>query len=513
MQENKLSNRAWTSSAWNSSMTLLFLVVVAIFAGGLGLRMLDLTDPPLDFHPSRQLYAYTNARGIYYQITPSDTSQVRERAIEAWKSTDRYEPRIFESLVAGFYFLAGGEHFWIARIIASIFWLIGGWFLFLLAKRVTNWDGALLAVAYYLFLPLSIIGSRSFQPDVLMVMLMMITAYCLYRWSEEYTWKWALTSGIFGGLTILSKAQGVFAVAGMAFFVTMMGKGFKRTITDWQVWVIGLLMIGIPGSYYLGPYRSTAVGYFTSFTIGMSGLLKDPGFFVRWANFIHTLMDFSAVVLGLLGTLLMPKKGKAIAIGLWMGYLLLGLFFPWQIPTHDYYSLPLIPTVAFGLAPIGALLFHTVRKQSRLWRWAFVVVCLAAMAYPAWHARSGLLGKDYRNEPGAWRNMGDELPRDGEIIALTHDYGMRLLYWGYTPVRLWPYQADFQLHLARGGNLSPEIRSYFDDMTGDMRYFLVTAYNEFDAQQQIKEILTTEYPLVQRGDGYMLFDLSQSKID
>jgi len=135
------------------------------------------------------------------------------------------------------------------------------------------------------------------------------------------------------------------------------------------------------------------------------------------------------------------------------------------------------------------------------------------MAYPAWHARSGLLGKDYRNEPGAWRNMGDELPRDGEIIALTHDYGMRLLYWGYTPVRLWPYQADFQLHLARGGNLSPEIRSYFDDMTGDMKYFLVTAYNEFDAQQQIKEILTTEYPLVQRGDGYMLFDLSQSKID
>ena len=513
MQKNKLSERAWNSSIWSSSRILLFLVVAAIFAGGLGLRMLDLTDPPLDFHPSRQLFAYTNARGMYYQLNPSADPQIRERAIAAWKSTDQYEPRFFEGLVAVSYLIVGGEYFWVARLLASIFWLIGGWFLFLLAKRATNGDGALLAVAYYLFLPFSIIASRSFQPDVLMIMLLMITAYCLYRWSEENTWKWALTAGIFGGLTILSKAQGVFAVAGMAFFVTMMGKGLKRALSNWQVWVMGLLMIGIPASYYLGPYRSSAVGYFSNFTIAMSRLLKDPGFFVRWANFIHTLIDFAAVVLGLIGTLLMPKKGKAIAIGLWVGYFMLGLFFPWQIPTHDYYSLPLIPTVAFGLAPIGACLFHAIRKQSKLWRWAFVVVCLAAIAYPSWLARSGLFGKDYRNEPGAWRKMGEELPRDGSIIALTHDYGFRLLYWGYTPVTLWPYQADFQLHLARGGNLSPDIRPYFDDMTRGKRYFLVTAYNEFDAQHQVKEILTTEYPLVQRGDGYMLFGLSQSKID
>jgi hypothetical protein len=137
---------------------------------------------------------------------------------------------------------------------------------------------------------------------------------------------------------------------------------------------------------------------------------------------------------------------------------------------------------------------------------AFVVICLAAMAYPAWTARSALLGKDYRNEPGAWINMGRELPDDGKIIALTHDYGWRLQYWGYKPVALWPYTSDFDLHIARGGNLAEELDSFFKQRTSGYDYFLVTAYGQLDAQPQLKKLLAT-YPIAQRGDGYILYDL------
>jgi hypothetical protein len=311
--------------------------------------------------------------------------------------------------------------------------------------------------------------------------------------------------GLIGGLAVLVKGQGIFPVAFMALFIVLMTKGLGA-VRELRVWAMASLMVVIPGVYYLGPWMSGSGAYFSSFTVAMSRLWRDPAFFVYWANFIHDFMDMGVIVLAILGSLIMRMPGKAISLGLWVGYVVLGLFFPWQIHTHDYYSLVLVPIVALGLAPIGARLVDAIRDQRWIWKAAFIAVCLFAIAYPAWTARSALLGKDYRNEPAAWRNMGEELPHDGEIIALTHDYGWRLQYWGYTHVDLWPYNADFELHRARGGNLGADAKVAFEDRTKNFDYFLVTVFGELNNQPQLKEILET-YPVAQRGDGYILYDL------
>ena len=390
----------------------------ALLLAGFGIQLLDLTDPPLDFHPSRQLFAYTNARGIYYAMTSVDStdSETRDKAIIAWKATDRYEPRILEGIVAGLYFIVGGEKFWIARILMTLFWVGGGWVLYQLAMKLTNPAGALFSLGYYLFLPFSIQASRSFQPDVLMVVGIICSAYVLMRWSQERSWKFAALSGVIGGLTVLVKAQGIFAIAIMAILTVWLTCGIRRAIFDRKVWMMAVLMLTIPAVYYLSPLplKGGAGGYFANFTIAMSGLLKDPGFFVRWANFVHDFIDVAVIVLAFLGTLLMPREGKPISLGMWVGYALLGLFFPWQIHTHDYYSLALVPTAALGLAPVGARLIEGIHRENRIARVLFIAACIFALAYPAWIARSGLLGKNYRNEQGAWRKMGEELP-PGEV--------------------------------------------------------------------------------------------------
>ncbi len=494
--------------SWKDPKSFGFLLALLMILGGFGLRMIDLTDPPLDFHPSRQLFSYTIARGLYYQLAPQADPEIREQAISAGEATDRYEPRIQEGILALIYLLTGGERFWVARIFTSFIWLFGGWILFKLAIKVSSPAGGLFSLGYYLFLPFSIQASRSFQPDVLMVVGIIATAFSLYRWSEARTWKWSLIVGFVGGFTVLLKAQGIFAVAAMSLITTIFVIGLNRAIRDLKIWTMAAIMISMPAIYYLGPWVSGGGAYFANFTVAMSRLLNDPAFFVYWANFIHDFMDMGVIVVAVLGTFLMNKRGRPVAMGLWLGYALLGFFFPWQIHTHDYYSLSLIPTVAFGLAPIGSWMVDAIRKENWFWKAAFIAVALFAIAYPAWTARSALLGKDYRNEPGAWRNMGRELPRDGNIIALTHDYGWRLQYWGYTPVSLWPYTADNELHLARGGNLGEELEPFFETFTDRYDYFLVTAYGEFDSQVQLKEILE-QYPIKQRGDGYILYDLNE----
>ena len=58
-----------------------------MFAVGIGLRLYDLTDPPIDFHPTRQLRGALIARGMYYEMLPNPDPQLREDAIAFGNST------------------------------------------------------------------------------------------------------------------------------------------------------------------------------------------------------------------------------------------------------------------------------------------------------------------------------------------------------------------------------------------------------------------------------------------
>ena len=44
--------------------------MLILFGLGFAIRMVDLTDPPLDFHPTRQLRSAIIARSMYYRSLP-----------------------------------------------------------------------------------------------------------------------------------------------------------------------------------------------------------------------------------------------------------------------------------------------------------------------------------------------------------------------------------------------------------------------------------------------------------
>ncbi len=48
-----------------------WVMLFALLAAGFGVRMVNLKDPPLDFHPVRQLRSALIARGLYYQANLS----------------------------------------------------------------------------------------------------------------------------------------------------------------------------------------------------------------------------------------------------------------------------------------------------------------------------------------------------------------------------------------------------------------------------------------------------------
>ncbi len=162
----------------------LTLILILLFGLGLGIRLYQLTNPPLDFHPTRQLLSAIKARGMYYQGRSDVPAVQRQFAVQEWKSKAEIEPEIVERLAALIYRFTG-EQIWIGRIDSSVFWIIGGIFLFLLLRDLVSFDGALIGTAFYLFLPWGVIASRSFQPDPLMVLFIILFWWALNRWGQS----------------------------------------------------------------------------------------------------------------------------------------------------------------------------------------------------------------------------------------------------------------------------------------------------------------------------------------
>src|SRR5688572_22976646 len=201
-----------------SSRVLRGIALVLVFGAALAIRLYDLTDLPLDFHPTRQLLSAIKARGLYYETQPDGVPTWKlETAIRQAKLKADVEPVVFERLVA-FTYRFTGEQVWLARIYSSLFWLIGGIFLFMLVRELISFEGAIFSTAYYLFFPYAIIASRSFQPDPLMVMLILAFWWMFSRWitfisnspDGRRTWGYALLAGLLGGFAIFIKFSAAF---------------------------------------------------------------------------------------------------------------------------------------------------------------------------------------------------------------------------------------------------------------------------------------------------------------
>lgn len=476
---------------------------------GLAVRLLDLTDPPLDFNPTRQLLGAIVARGMYYQMLPSADLVERDQALSFSSSIEEYEPLIFNRLVALTYLLAGGEHLWIARVYAILFWLLGGVALYALASRMISARSALIGLGFYLFLPFAIVASRSFQVDPLMVMMILVSAYALYRWAEEPSWEWAVAAGVLSGLTILVKVTAGFPVIGMAAGVILSRYGIRKHLINPQVGsMLGLM--ALPAIlYYLVGLSGRSSDYFAFWTLSMWRLVLDPSFFVRWMSFVHHLVDLSLLFITLVGVLIAPRPGRPLLLGMWAGYLVYGMFFPFQIRTHDYYHLMLVAIMGLSLAPVAEAVLARLDNQERLWQVVLLGLAVVAIAYPVWVGRSQLLANSYHHEPPIWREIGAAIPQEGDLIALTHDYGYRLMYYGWRKVSdLWPAGGDLELAALRGNTKSGE--AYFSERIQGKRYFLVTLQGELERQAWLQELLYSNYAVLTQGDGYVIFDLERA---
>jgi len=491
---------------FGSRKTLIFAVVLA-FILALGIRLYDLTDLPLDFNPTRQLFSMLKARGMYYAMSPDLPAWQREIAIQQWKESPVIEPPVLEGLVAVSYRLFG-EHLEIPRIYSSIFWLVGGLFLFLLAHKLTSPNGAFLALLFYLFLPFGVYASRSFQPDPLMVALIIAAAWALWNWRETGAWRWAITAGLLNGLAIFIKNISVFPLA-FAALALVLERGFLASLKDRQTWVVALLSVMPVGLYtFYGVVIAGYLGGQFDFRF-FPQMWATAAFYLQWKNQLEGVFGFSVVLLALAGVLTSQRRVFVFLLGLWVGYFIYGMTFAYHTASHDYYQLPLIPIVALSLAPLTEILLERVTSLRKLHLSRLVIgLGLALMvAVEIWTVRVELIREDYRSDAEYFAMIGSLTGHTLEPVAsVSQDYGDRLEYWGWQLNDAWYDESQLALREAAGRDI--QLAERFAEFLVGKRFFVVTRLAELENNAALKNALYNNYPIHAEGKGFIIFDLA-----
>jgi 4-amino-4-deoxy-L-arabinose transferase-like glycosyltransferase len=483
-----------------------------VFAAGLTIRFYDLTNPPLDFNPARQIHSAIIARGFYVFLPNSQLTGLERDKAWSFSSELWIEPPILEYITAWTYVAAGGVYLWIARIYSILFWTLGGFALYKLMNLLTGKSGAIAATIYYLFLPFGILASRSFQPDPLMISLIIFSLWMLLRWKSNPSWKNAILTGVLCGLAVLVKQVAVFFIAGAMAAVIFNELGFKRTFTSIKVWCMGFLAL------------APAVGY-NIYGLFISGFLKsqysyrffpelygDPVFYFHWVSKINLTLGWIPVLLAVAGILFVNDKAKRwFLIGLFASYFVYGLGFAYHISTHDYYQEPLIPLTAIGIGFVVEVLISHMDYLSGKWSLAFLTLLVTVGSlFPLWSLRNEMKRTDYRDQPDLWKRLGREMNYGiPAVMGLFDDYGVRLMYWGLTMPAVWESSGDVYMRELAGQKQAQQ--DILTQLEGK-RFFIVTDFDELNNQPELRKVLST-FPVYERGNGYIIYDVDPPKVD
>lgn len=523
---------------------LRFVAILLLFTAAFGVRLYNIGKPPLDFSAIRQYQNAHIARGLFYETNSSVSEEKKHIArINMERMGFVLEPRIIENAAVLGYSLAGAELLWIPRVLSSIFWIVGGIFLYLTARMLFMYGLALFSTAFYLFLPFGISASRSFQPDPLMEMMLLASIFSILWHHENPSRNKLLIAAVVSALAMFIKPYCVFLIFGVFILLSIRRMGFKKTIFNINFVLFSFVSM-LPSLIYYGYSLLTLTDAQDHFQGSFfPHLLLYPYFWKDWLIMIGRATGYIAFAGAFIGLFMSSGLTRTVLAGLWIGYFIYGLLFTYHIHTHDYYQLPLIPVVAFSLAPIVAIMTGRLSWLFRSKRNIMILVSFSLfLVLGIWFSIRHVQISDYKNHiktfgafigvnPDFYKFISSDFEKEVKIaeeigaavghgtnnVFLTSDYGRSLSYHGELSGLPWPISISFRDRKETGIPLPDKeklfnihyitIRTHGKYIQYSPDFFIITAFDEFEQQMDLKDFLNSNFPVLARSDDYLIFDL------
>jgi hypothetical protein len=451
------------------------------------------------------------ARAFYFAGREGVEDWRREIAITAMNQQPILEPPLLEYLVSLTYRVLGREEIFLARFWTNAFWLVGGFFLFLIARKLLSTDEAVVVTAYYLFVPMGVIISRSFQPDSMMMMLFLISLYALVLYFETFSTKHLLAAGALAGITLLLRPLVIFAIfcAFLAFSIHR-SQSWKKVI-DRPLVIFSFVSL-LPSVLYYG-YGILFAGFmrwkiFTSF---MPYLLAKKEF---WTGLFQTelnVAELSPVLIAMIGFFLIRhKKAQHLVIGLSAAFVLFSLAFTYHIHTHPYYHIQLFPIIGMCLAPVVVHVARVVQQSmGRAW-WVPVTAAFLLAAYIGHREVRGSLYQTHLENPHVAWQIGETIHHSPRTVYVSYYYGVPLEYYGEFGGAPWPVRIEDEFY-RRPGEQELSVEERIEGLGFKPEYFVITHFDLFEKKHQdLKSYLNASCTLLAQEDQYLIYDSCSS---
>jgi 4-amino-4-deoxy-L-arabinose transferase-like glycosyltransferase len=445
------------------------------------------------------------ARAFYFEranTIPEWRREVNDRTRQGFVVK---EPSVTEYLTALTYLISGGESMWLARLMTTVFWLIGGVFLFLIARNLVSVDAAVFTTAYYLFVPIGIFLSTSFQPDSLMIMLYLVSVFTIVQYGKKPSRDRLIIAAIVSGLAILVKPLTIFTlfagfifVAGLSLtrnlgetvdkgdiydskiafplsiksfrseFISQfkLNKSVRKTLIDILIFSFLLLIIGT--MYYVYGILVSGQGLETQASVSfVPRFLMEREYWRGWLLTATGAVGLIPLALALLGIpLLRPGIPRALVVGLWFGYLIFCLVFTFHIHFNQYYHSQLFPIVALSLGGVSAILFKQLRLSIRLWYWwAPVIVSILMIALFTARDVRALFNNQapIESQQIAWE-IGELVNHSTNTVLIASYYGRPLMYMAEISGTYWPRRITSDQLIRDPGSQEQSVQERLDSL-------------------------------------------------
>ena len=545
---SKTHDEQRTPSPSQTSLSVYAVLALSFIAAG-AVRLYNIESPKPYFYPSRQYESFLIARSFYFESIDTVADWQKQIAKVNKRASEGKGPPLTEYLVSLVYRATGGESHWASCLICSVFWLIGGVFVFATVKKFTPYAAAAIATAFYLLVPFGIFMTRSFQPESLMMMMFLAGIYTIFNYYEKPSTKRLMIMAIVCGLAILVKVSIIFPIWTAFIAGGICKNGLRRTIFSLQHIVFELIGI-IPGLIYYSylAFFGDKVQMVAQGTYAPE-FLWTWQFWAGWLGQLGTIIGFIALVGAIIGVLLVRDKTvRGILIGLAVGYFAYSLIFTYHTLTHEYYQVHVVPIAALGLSPAIALALKQLgQKRSRFRRATIVggllllIVLFSSLvsikvsafrsknkyirscltfAYKCFGLKPQYLSQvsnDYADYVEMAKEIGRAVGHSGKTITLGK--AVALWYYGQYAGHKWPFHRNWPFPDTVGSLGTGAKWKKYEGLSAEElferrfskfspEYFIVVAFGDFEKQETLREFLYGKFEIIIQNDKYLIFDLT-----
>jgi hypothetical protein len=446
------------------------------------------------------------ARAYYYE---------NNTQVEAWRqdiariTKEQYptlEPPITEYLVSIIYRLVGKEDIALSRYLTSFFWLVSGIFLLLISRKLLSAEASLYALIYYLFVPMGITISRSFQPDSLMMMLFLASLFFILVYSEKISWGSLLTAAILTGTTLLVRPLVIFILFSVFITLSISNKGTWKAIFNRHAIVFILIALAFPFAFY-------GVGILITGTLSGQAalsfrphLLLKPQFWEGWFELAVRVFSQTAVIAAFAGWILIGKKtAQSLGIGMLIGYFIFGVFFTYHIITHSYYHIQFFPAIALGASVFMVYLGRLLKQKLGNNWWAPIGAILLFFMYFSYQDHRDELYTRVFEDPKLAVEIGEAVNHSSRTVFISYHYGAPLEYYGEFAGAPWPNRIDDPFYRPPGER-EKSIEERLKSLGYDPDYFIITNFDLYHKKHKdLQAYLEANCTIHTRSEKYLIF--------